>query len=243
MTEKDINIYNNGKIYTIRCRTDNNLIYVGSTTQPLHKRWFTHKSRLVDKNFDHYILYKKMKEIGKDNFYIELYENYNCNSKEELNRREGGIIRQIGNLNKIIAGRTPQEYYKDHINEKREYEKKYMSIPENREKRNEYQKQYKRDNYEKNKDHVEQQRSQPFACECGCVVRKGDLTRHKKTEKHKYFEEHNEPKPLIGIEGSREKSKQKITCECGCIITKSEMSKHRKTQKHINLMKQKEEQI
>ena len=60
MTEKDINIYNNGKIYTIRCKTDNNLIYVGSTTQPLHKRWFTHKSRLVDKNFYHYILYKKI---------------------------------------------------------------------------------------------------------------------------------------------------------------------------------------
>jgi hypothetical protein len=25
------------------------------------------------------------------------------------------------NLNKIIAGRTPQEYYKDHIDEKREH--------------------------------------------------------------------------------------------------------------------------
>jgi predicted GIY-YIG superfamily endonuclease len=49
MTEKDINIYNNGKIYTIRCREDPALIYVGSTTQPLHKRWFTHKSRLIDK--------------------------------------------------------------------------------------------------------------------------------------------------------------------------------------------------
>ncbi len=59
MTEKDINTYNNGKIYTIRCRTDNKFIYVGSTTQPLHKRWFTHKSRLVDKNFDHYIYTKK----------------------------------------------------------------------------------------------------------------------------------------------------------------------------------------
>ncbi len=38
-----------------------------------------------------------MKEIGKEEFYIELHENYNCNSKEELNRREGEIIRQMGN--------------------------------------------------------------------------------------------------------------------------------------------------
>jgi hypothetical protein len=183
-----------------------------------------------------------MKELGKDNFYIELYENYNCNSKEELNRREGEIIRQIGNLNKIIAGRTPQEYYKDHINEKREYEKKYMSIPENREKRNEYQKQYKRDNYEKNKEHILKYRTEDIICECGCVVQKRELTRHKKTEKYLYFEEHNEPKPLIGVEGSKELAKQKVTCECGCIITKSELSKHRKTQKHINLMEQKQEQ-
>jgi hypothetical protein len=39
MTENDINIYNYGKMYTIRCRTENNLIYVGSIIQPLHKRW------------------------------------------------------------------------------------------------------------------------------------------------------------------------------------------------------------
>ena len=74
------------------------------------------------------------------------------------------------------------------------------------------------------------------------MVQKRELTRHKKTEKHLYFEEHNEPKPLIGIEGSKELSKQKVSCECGCIITKSELSKHRKTKKHINLMEQKQEQ-
>ena len=50
MTENEnkINKYNNGKIYTIRCREDNDLIYIGSTCQPLHKRWFTHKSRLIN---------------------------------------------------------------------------------------------------------------------------------------------------------------------------------------------------
>ena len=48
MIENDINKYNNGKIYTIRCRLDDNLIYVGSTMQPLHKRWCTHKSRLIE---------------------------------------------------------------------------------------------------------------------------------------------------------------------------------------------------
>ncbi len=31
-----------------------------------------------------------MTEIGKEEFNIQLYEKYNCNSKEELNRPELG---------------------------------------------------------------------------------------------------------------------------------------------------------
>ena len=46
-----------------------------------------------------------------DNWYIELFENFPCNSKEELNKREGEIIREIGTVNKTIAGRTHKEYY------------------------------------------------------------------------------------------------------------------------------------
>ena len=37
---------------------------------------------------------------------IELFENFPCNSKEELNKKEGQIIREIGTINKQIAGRT-----------------------------------------------------------------------------------------------------------------------------------------
>ncbi len=36
--------YKNGKIYTIRYRNDDSLIYVGSTVQSLFKRWFGHKT-------------------------------------------------------------------------------------------------------------------------------------------------------------------------------------------------------
>ena len=73
MTENDINIYNNGKIYTIRCRTDNNLIYVGSSTQPLHKRFHEHKRKLNHGKYNNRLLYNKMDELGFDNFYIELF--------------------------------------------------------------------------------------------------------------------------------------------------------------------------
>jgi hypothetical protein len=42
---------------------------------------------------------------------LELYENYPRENKEQLNKREGEIIREIGTVNKTIAGRTHKEYY------------------------------------------------------------------------------------------------------------------------------------
>ena len=41
-----------------------------------------------------------------NNWYIELFENFPCNSKEESNKKEGQVIREIGTINKQIAGRT-----------------------------------------------------------------------------------------------------------------------------------------
>ncbi len=52
--------------------------------------------------------------------HIELYEEYTCESKEQLNKREGEIIRKIGTLNQRRAGRIDKEYiegYKDKITE------------------------------------------------------------------------------------------------------------------------------
>jgi len=68
-------------------------------------------------------VYTNMHELGIDKFYIELIENYPCESKEELCKREGHFIREIGTLNSSVAGRTKDMYYqecKDKILEYRE---------------------------------------------------------------------------------------------------------------------------
>ena len=98
--------YQNSKIYTIRCKLDDSLIYVGSTTQPLSKRMVEHRSKHNKDNSDNYSkpLYVKMREIGIDQFYIELYKDYPCERKEQLEQHEGEIIRSIGTLNKVVAG-------------------------------------------------------------------------------------------------------------------------------------------
>jgi hypothetical protein len=50
--------YKNGKIYTIRCKNDDTLIYVGATTQPLFKRWYEHKICVNNEKYNN-ILYQK----------------------------------------------------------------------------------------------------------------------------------------------------------------------------------------
>ena len=36
----------------------------------------------------------KIRELGIENFNIELYKIYNCNTKQELNKKEGEIIKK-----------------------------------------------------------------------------------------------------------------------------------------------------
>jgi len=120
--------YKNGKIYTIRCKNDDSLIYVGSTVQPLFKRWFEHQSRVnieKSKEYNH-SLYQKMRETNIEDFYIELYEEFSCENKEQLNKREGQIIREIGTLNKNISGRTPKEKNKEYYEANQDKIKAYI---------------------------------------------------------------------------------------------------------------------
>jgi hypothetical protein len=165
--------YQQGKIYTIRCRTDDTLIYVGSTIQPLSKRWGEHKVHSKQEKCKNRVIYTTINNEW-DNWYIELYELYPCNTKEELCKREGEVIRLIGNLNCIIAGRTIKEYYQDNKEERLENYKKWYN--DNKE----YKINYDKDYYELNKKNL----SEKISCECGCVITNGGLINHRKTKKH-----------------------------------------------------------
>ena len=111
MEKSKIN-YQNGKIYTIRSyQTDD--VYYGSTTQPLSKRLSTHK-RLYKLWLNKKHNYVTSFEIVKyDDCYIELYENCPCNSKSELEKREGEYIRNNKCVNKYIPCRSKKQYRED----------------------------------------------------------------------------------------------------------------------------------
>tara|TARA_R110000823_G_C15701201_1_gene476481 strand:+ start:184 stop:606 length:423 start_codon:yes stop_codon:yes gene_type:complete len=100
-----------------------------------------------------------------DNVKIELIELYPCNSKDELNKREGELIRSMDCVNKNIAGRTYKEYYV----ENKEYYKKYNEdhkekIKEYREEHKteakEYQKEYRKANTEYIKDYYQKNKEE-----------------------------------------------------------------------------------
>ncbi len=134
--------FSTGKIYTIRNKNDETLIFVGSTIQSLSQRLSNHK-RDWKKGLK-ISLYNHIEDWN--DWYIDLYCKYPCNDREELEQKEGEIIRLIGNINKNIMGRSQEErkeirkestkkYYEKHKVEIKEKAKKRRSNPEAKYKR------------------------------------------------------------------------------------------------------------
>ena len=110
--------YQNGKIYQIVCNVTGE-IYIGSTCQP------TIEKRLA-KHITSFKSYKKgvggyttsFRILENNNYNIYLIENFPCETKYFLNKREGEVIREMkinelvsrDVVNKLIPGRTQKEY-------------------------------------------------------------------------------------------------------------------------------------
>ena len=192
--------YKNGKIYQI-LNNINDEVYVGSTIQPLSKRFHCHKadSKVRDCN-----IHKLIREIGEDKIYIELIESCPCNSREELRAREGYYIRERGTLNNKIEGRTKnewrtenkekiteqkQQYYKDNIEHKKQYyeDHKERIIEQHKHyyaNNKEQYKQLSKTYYENHKEHINER----LTCNiCGCQVFGRGMSRHQKSQKCKSY--------------------------------------------------------
>jgi hypothetical protein len=87
--------YQQGVIYTIRSRSREDLIYIGSTTQKLSTRFGKHKGNASRCSS------RQIIELG--DAYIELLETYPCNNRNELVARENFHMRSIDCVNKRSA--------------------------------------------------------------------------------------------------------------------------------------------
>ena len=93
------------------------MFYVGSTCQPLNKRKWEHIGKyklFLDGKHDYTTSFDIIK-LGE--YYIELLEEFPCENREQLLKREGELIRSMPNCcNKIISGRNIKEWRKDNKN-------------------------------------------------------------------------------------------------------------------------------
>jgi hypothetical protein len=188
--------YKNAKIYTIRYRNDDSLIYIGSTCLPLYKRWYNHKHTCFNINNKEYnrIVYQKIRETDDfDNWYIELYDEFPCENKEQLLKHEGEVIRELGTLNTKIEGRSKKERYEENKDKLSTYYKGYYQdnketimdrTKEYRDKHRETIREKDNERYSKNKETISEQRKEKITCLCGCEVVKCQLKRHQQTKKH-----------------------------------------------------------
>ena len=159
--------YDKARIYIIRNTVDDDT-YVGSTVARLSKRMSKHREDMrQDKR--HSRLYDKMRELGSDNFYIELLEECPVENIEQLRTTEGEYIRQLGTLNMSIAGRTRKEWVDENIEERREYLSNYYK--NNPEKFKQYR--------ENNKQKIE--------CLCGSTISRHHGKEHLGTKKHQTY--------------------------------------------------------
>ena len=167
------NKYNNSFIYTIRSpHTDK--FYIGSTTQKLCKRFANHKASYNSylSNVGNHVSSYKIIELGDS--YIELLEQINCDSKIQLEMREGELIRIHKDLciNKIMVGRTDKQYRLDNADIIKQRKKQYRQDNADKIKQHYHDnadknKQYRLDNADKikqynidNVDNIKQQQKQ-----------------------------------------------------------------------------------
>jgi len=83
--------YKNGKIYKL-VNDVNDMIYVGSTTTTLSRRFSSHKQMSKASTAN---IYTAMRVIGVDHFKIILIELFSCTCKEELEAREYAVLKEF----------------------------------------------------------------------------------------------------------------------------------------------------
>jgi len=120
--------YKKAKIYTIRSHLTDK-IYIGSTCNSLSVRMAQHRASFKKGNKT-----TSFNLLEFPDAYIELLEVFPCNTKEELNQREGQLIRSSFHaVNKLISGRTRKEtnraYYEANKEKHRLYREAKSSHP------------------------------------------------------------------------------------------------------------------
>ena len=160
--------YENAVVYKLCCDdpeiTD---IYVGSTCNFKVRKW-THKSNCNNENGEHFnrYVYKFIRNNGGwDAWSMILIKKYpHVADNQELLKKERKWINQLNaTLNKNVPGIT-------------------LELG-----KTEYKKQCGKIYYHTNKEQINAYKLEKIECECGCMISRRHIARHRKTKKHKDY--------------------------------------------------------
>ena len=147
------------RIYCIKDKTTKEVIYIGSTHQPLCERKANHHYNYKSK--PHPVHLYMTTAGGWDKFVFEnISEHPGVTRTELLELEKQAIIQYNPPLNtQRNPIQTPEEFV-------------------------EYQKQYYQKNSKKRCAYQKEWGAQRFVCECGSDIRRGELARHLRSAKH-----------------------------------------------------------
>ena len=174
----ETNKYSRGKIYKLVPKFwegDEFLTYYGSTceiylSRRLQKHILNYKVFLNGKSKSNLTSFRLFETYGIDNIEIILVEDFECESKNQLEARERYYIENNDCINKKIPTRAQNEYMK-------------IYRDNNKDKILNYQKIYN----DNNKEKIKERKGKKITCECGSIYRKSDKSRHENTNKHVEF--------------------------------------------------------
>ena len=229
--------YSKTVIYKIQHEDNEELVYVGSTTD-FTKRKCRHKSNCINDKTKHYKLYQMINDNGGWNcFKMIQIKEHQCNNKREAELAEDKVIVELkANMNSQRANRSIKQYYQDNKEQISRQNKKYNE--DNKEKLSRQKKQYYQENkenkkeyYEKNKERILQKDKKYY-----------ENNKEKITDYQKQYREVNKEQLLKQKKQYYENKKQKVTCECGCVVIQLYLEEHKRTKKHIKLLNETKEQ-
>jgi hypothetical protein len=106
--------YQKAKIYKLWSPSQN-LVYYGSTTQAISQRFNEHISRYkkYTENNNYCACIRSFEILKYEDYKIELIEEYPCNNKQQLLKKEAEYIKNNNCVNKEIPLRTRKEWHQD----------------------------------------------------------------------------------------------------------------------------------
>jgi len=195
--------YQNTVIYKIQHTENDELLYVGHTTD-FTKRKSQHKSSCVNEESKKFNikLYKMIRDNGGwDMFKMIEIIKYPCNDRREAEAEEDRIIREMKTtmntkcpiFDKEAYLITNKEKIREYKNKWTENNKEYVKMMRNTEDAKEYQKQYNKQ-YNESKKEIIKERSKAYnqsqlevcQCQCGQFITKKTMgqSKHIQSKRH-----------------------------------------------------------